>query len=228
MTGYYKKNLAGDRLRRAYELAPPRVQQYFEAEISYVIESLAPTDRVLELGCGFGRVLRRLADHASFIAGVDTSEASLLAAAEYCEGIDNVTVFRMNAAELGFADGSFDKVICIQNGISAFHLDPAGWVRESVRVTKPAGSVIISSYSERFWHDRLEWFRIQSEQGLVGEIDWDATKDGSIVCKDGFTATTFTRDMFVSLMNRLGLCSTLREIDESSIFCEIEVEQRRS
>lgn len=223
MTGYYKKNLAGERLRRAYELAPPRVQQYFEAEIALVIGRLQATDTVLELGCGFGRVLRRLASHAGVIVGVDTSEASLQAATEYCEGGGNIRLLRMNAEALGFANGSFDKVICIQNGISAFHLDPIGWVKESVRVTKPGGLVLISTYSEKFWKDRLEWFRLQSDNGLLGEIDWEATKNGALVCKDGFTATTYTADMFMSLMSRLGFSYSLEEVDESSLFCEIRV-----
>jgi ubiquinone/menaquinone biosynthesis C-methylase UbiE len=221
MTGYYKKNLAGDRLRRAYELAPLRVQQYFEAEIEHVIGKLQATDTVLELGCGFGRVLRRLAPYVGVVVGVDTSEASLQAAIEYCEGTDNIRLLKMNAEALGFTDGSFDKVICIQNGISAFHLDPVGWVKESIRVTRPGGLVLISTYSEKFWQHRLEWFRLQSDNGLLGKIDWEATKNGALVCKDGFSATTYTADMFTSLMSRLGFSCSLEEVDESSLFCEI-------
>ncbi len=223
MTGYYKKNLAGERLRRAYELAPSRIQQYFEAEFAHVISRFRATDRVLELGCGFGRVLQRLAPYVDVIVGVDTSEASLQAVKGYCAGLVNIRLSRMNAEALGFADNSFDKVICIQNGISAFHLDPIGWIRESIRVTKPGGLVLISSYSVKFWRHRVEWFRVQSENGLLGEIDWEATKDGAIVCKDGFTATTYTADMFRLLMDRIGVSYSLEEVDESSLFCEIRV-----
>lgn len=223
MKDYYNKNLAAERLRRAYELAPPRVRQYFEAEIAHIVGTLRASDGVLELGCGFGRVLRRLSPHAGVVVGVDISEASLQAATEYCEGMANIRLLRINAEALGFADGSFDKVICIQNGISAFHLDPIGWVKESVRVTKPGGMVLISSYSSKFWKERLEWFRLQSENGLLGEIDWEATKNGALVCKDGFSATTYTPDMFTSLMSKLGFSYSLKEVDESSLFCEVRV-----
>jgi 2-polyprenyl-6-hydroxyphenyl methylase/3-demethylubiquinone-9 3-methyltransferase len=49
----------------------------------------------------------------------------------------------------------------------------------------------------------LKWFELQSEVGLLGEIDYEKTKEGVIVCKDGFTATTvgpedfskFTKDI---------------------------------
>jgi hypothetical protein len=50
--------------------------------------------------------------------------------------------------------------------------------------------VLFSSYSPRFWDPRLEGCRIQAEHGVVGEIDEDATGNGVIVCKDGFTAAT--------------------------------------
>lgn len=223
MTDYYRKNLAGDRLRRAYDLAPPRVRQYFEAELAHVFSKLQANDTVLELGCGYGRVLRRLSEHVSLVVGVDTAEGSLLAATEYCAGIDNIRLLRMNAAELGFTDHSFDSVICVQNGISAFHLDPAGWVKESVRVTRPGGLVLISTYSEKFWDHRIEWFRLQADNGLLGEIDWNASRKNVIVCKDGFTATTYTADMFASLMNQLEMAYSVREVDESSLFCEIRV-----
>jgi hypothetical protein len=57
-SGYYSARLAGERLRLAYELAPPRVRQYLEAEIQHVASQLPTGARVLELSCGYGRVLR--------------------------------------------------------------------------------------------------------------------------------------------------------------------------
>lgn len=51
---YYDKNLSGERLGRCYQIASPRIEQYFEAEISHVLDHIRPTDIVLELGCGHG------------------------------------------------------------------------------------------------------------------------------------------------------------------------------
>jgi len=34
---YYSDHLSAERLRRCYEIAPLRVQQYFEAEIQHVL-----------------------------------------------------------------------------------------------------------------------------------------------------------------------------------------------
>ena len=221
MKNYYDNNLSAERLRLVYELAPPRVKQYLEAEISFVLDRLSFSDIVLELGCGYGRVLERLATKAKLVCGIDTSEASLRVAVESMKSAAGVHIVQMNAAALGFRDSSFDLVVCIQNGISAFHVAPRTLISESLRVTKRGGLALFSSYSMKFWKDRLEWFRIQSEHELVGEIDWDATREGEIVCKDGFRATTYTADRFVSIVSELGRRCTMMEVDESSLFCEI-------
>lgn len=133
----------------------------------------------------------------------------------------NCALARMDAARLGFRDGVFDCVVCIQNGISAFRVDERSLMRESVRVTRPGGLALFSSYSDAFWEHRLEWFELQAEEGLVGAIDRERTRDGTIVCADGFTATTVGARRFAALAEELDMRARVGEIDSSSIFCEI-------
>jgi 2-polyprenyl-6-hydroxyphenyl methylase/3-demethylubiquinone-9 3-methyltransferase len=64
---------------------------------------------------------------------------------------------------------------------------------------------------------------LQANEGLLGEIDEDKTGNGKIVCKDGFTATTFTPDQFQQLVNSLGRKAEITEVDESVLFCVIAV-----
>ena len=135
--------------------------------------------------------------------------------------IPNCSLSRMNAANLAFCDGTFDCVVCIQNGISAVRVDQQALVSESVRVAKAGGTVLFSSYSKKFWKDRLEWFELQSKAGLVGEIDYEKTTDGVIICRDGFTATTVSSDDFLALTAQLDAEVRIVEVDESSLFCEI-------
>jgi len=58
---YYKDSLSGERLKRVYEIAPPRVQRYLEAETGHVAEAISQGAKVLELGCGYGRIFPELA-----------------------------------------------------------------------------------------------------------------------------------------------------------------------
>lgn len=218
---YYSDKLFAEKLKRVYEIATPRVRQYLEAEIEHVLSRISSSDEVLELGCGYGRVLGRLSEKAKTAFGIDTSCASLKLAKELVG--ESCLLVQMDAAALGFTNGVFDIVVCIQNGISAFKVVPLKLAQEAVRVTKRGGKVLFSSYSEKFWEPRLEWFELQAAEGLIGEIDYDETGDGVIVCKDGFRATTFSPDDFTSLASTLRLEAEIEEVDESSIFCEISV-----
>lgn len=224
--GYYAEGLAGERLRRCYELAPPRVQQALEAEIDFVVQRTPAGARVLELGCGYGRVLRPLAGRAGAVVGIDTSLTSLRLARELLADLDHCRVAVMDAVRLAFPEGGFDVVLCIQNGLSAFHSDQARVVREACRVARPGGVVWLSSYSDGFWPERLDWFRTQAAHGLIGEIDDDATGDGVIVCRDGFRATTLRAPDFAALTSGLGHTTEFVEVDSSTLFCGVHVRQR--
>jgi 2-polyprenyl-6-hydroxyphenyl methylase/3-demethylubiquinone-9 3-methyltransferase len=221
MTDYYAQKLSSDRLRRCYELASPRVQRYLDAEIQHVLSRLKPQDSVLELGCGYGRVTRRLAEKAGRVVGVDVSAESV-AAARQLAGPDSRCEFHcMDALDLGFEDASFDAVVCIQNGICAFRVDEAALVAEALRVTRPGGRVLFSSYSDTFWPDRLAWFEAQAAEGLLGPIDHASCRDGVIVCTDGFRSGRLSPEAFRTLAARFCASPKILEVDDSSVFCEL-------
>lgn len=222
MAGYYDDKLSAERLKRVYDVATPRVRQYLDAEVEHVLGFIRPRDVVLELGCGYGRVLPALAAITKGVVGIDTSRASLELARETLADAGNVRLAAADAVKLPFRDAVFDVVACIQNGISAFHVDRRALIAEAVRVTRPGGTVLFSSYSDKFWEDRLEWFEMQAGAGLLGEIDYEKTGGGVIVCKDGFTATTVGTDEFRELTAGLNAEVNITEVGGSSVFCEIK------
>ena len=221
MFRYYSDRLAGERLKLCYDLAPRAVQRYLEAEIEHVQAAVRPGDRVLELGCGYGRVLAKLGPSPALLAGIDVSLASLRMADKYLRGTPGVALAAMDAVALALAPASFDLVCCVQNGISAFHADQGALLCSAVAVTRPGGRVMFFSYAEEFWEQRLAWFRIQAAHGLVGEIDEAATRDGTIVCRDGFTATTVSPSHFAELSAGLGRSVSIRTLAGASVLCEI-------
>ena len=217
---YYRAKLSANRLLKCYEIAPPRIKQYLNAEIKFVVSNVHQGELVLELGCGYGRVMRRVSQFVSWIVGNDVSKESLELGKFYMEGCHNYAVFMMDASRMAFRSGVFDVVFCIQNGMSAFGVDERHLIAESVRVAKDKGVILFSSYSPKIWQDRLEWFHKQAEFGLIGAIDEEKTGNGAIVCRDGFRATTISSDRFVELFNEFGLEPSIVEVDESSIFCK--------
>ena len=219
MGDYYAERLAAEKLRRCYEIAPPRVRQYLHAELDFALEFIKPGNSVLDLGCGYGRTLPELAAKAGLVTAIDNAPASVVLARETARALANVTVLEMDAAALNLEDSRFDVVLCLQNGISAFHRDQRTLLREALKMCRPGGTALFSTYAEQFWEQRLEWFRLQADAGLLGEIDWQRTKNGFIACKDGFTATTVSPDEFRSLAAGLPVEITLTEVDGSSLFC---------
>ena len=223
MGSYYAQKLAATRLQQVYDIAPDPVRRYLSTEIAYVQERMPPGCRVLELGCGYGRVLKELAPRAGVLAGIDTSLASLRMAKDYLAACADVMLVQMDAIDLAFPPETFDLVCCVQNGISAFHVDQRQLMAAAVSVTRPGGRVLFSSYAEAFWEDRLDWFRLQAQHGLLGAIDEAATGRGVIVCKDGFKATTVTPDQFRTLSQGLGDAVTVDTVAAASVFCDIRV-----
>jgi ubiquinone/menaquinone biosynthesis C-methylase UbiE len=96
---------------------------------------------VLDIGCGTGALLRRLADGgAAKLAGVDASEG-MLAEARRLAGNRPIEFFYSPAHELPFEDGTFDVVT---TNIAFHHFaEPAQVIREMARVLKPGGRVLI-------------------------------------------------------------------------------------
>jgi 2-polyprenyl-6-hydroxyphenyl methylase/3-demethylubiquinone-9 3-methyltransferase len=221
MAVYYKDKLAAARLRQCYDLAPKRIRQYLQAELDFTLSHIKSGDSVLDLGCGYGRTLPSLAAKAGSVIGIDNATASITMARQAVKGITNIFIKEMDAAHLLFAANLFDAVICIQNGISAFHCDQKKLLRDALRVTKPGGLTLFSTYAEKFWEYRLEWFKLQAAAGLLGEIDWEKTANGIIVCKDGFTASTISPEQFSQLTAGLPVQITLTEVDGSSLFCKL-------
>jgi len=221
MGGYYRHHLLGSDLQRVYALASPRIRQYLRAEIENVVDRVRGSGRVLELGCGYGRVLGEVAPHVGRVVGIDIARGNLESAAAYLGAHRNCDLALMNAVQLGFGDAEFDATICVQNGVAAFRVEASRLVAEALRVTREGGWVLFSTYSSRIWPDRLEWFRSQAREGLIGPLDESRTKEGTIVCQDGLRLSTANADMFRTLFHDQGQTAHIREVDGSSLFAEV-------
>ena len=226
-SGYYEKKLNAEKLYRVYQTKIPQVRDYLRSEIEFVREHLGGNETALELGAGYGRIMKELSPSLRRITGIDVSEQSVALGREYLGDLANCTIETMDAHTLAF-DETFDVVLCLQNGLSAMKGDPENLVRRSLRVLAPGGTAFFSSYSPKFWEHRLAWFQEQAEKGLLGEIDMENTGNGRIVCKDGFTATTFDREEMERLGKASGRPYRVEEVKDSSIFLILRNEAPRS
>lgn len=79
---------------------------------AHVLDGLdvSPRWRVLEIGCGVGRLLRPMAGSVARVVGVDLSEAMLARARDHCGELPNVELVRTDGGLDSFPDAAFDFV----------------------------------------------------------------------------------------------------------------------
>lgn len=217
---YYAKALNSQSLFQVYDTEIPRVRQYLSAEIARVRGALTGKERVLELGAGYGRIVRELAPHCAEIVGIDISEKSVELGREYVAQFPNAQMLTMDVHALSFPQ-PFDVILCLQNGLSAMRATPED-VRRILDTLADGGTAYFSSYNGAFWETRVAWFQEQAAKGLLGELDMEQTRDGVIVCKDGFRATTQTPEDFARLGDAMGYPYQIEEVDSSSLFLIIQ------
>lgn len=219
MSNYYAESLNSQKLFQVYDTAIPRIKQYLAAEIDYVRQNLKPTDRVLEVACGYGRIVRELAPNCGEIVGIDISENSVQLSRDYLKDYPNASEITMDIHDLAF-DKPFDVILCLQNGLSATRADDAV-IAKILGLLAPGGTAYFSTYSANFWDHRIDWFQEQADKGLLGELDMEKTRDGVIICKDGFKATTQTPEDYEAIGRASGFPYEVVEVDQSSLFLVI-------
>ncbi len=110
-----------------------------EEELTSPMLTAAPIGRALDVACGTGRVLRRLADRCDRVAGVDLTPAMLRIAAHAVPVAD---LHVASWTDLPFADDSFELVTC---SLALCHAtDVAPPIAEMARVLRPGGRLVIS------------------------------------------------------------------------------------
>lgn len=110
-----------------------------ELEVGFV-ERFGRGRDVLEVGCGTGLLLRRMAAFARSARGVDLSPAMLERAR--ARGLD---VVEASATHLPFADASFDVVCSFK--VLAHVRDVGLALAEMTRVVRPGGHVLAELYN---------------------------------------------------------------------------------
>jgi 2-polyprenyl-6-hydroxyphenyl methylase/3-demethylubiquinone-9 3-methyltransferase len=220
---YDASKLNSHNLFQVYDTRIPRVRQYLDAEINFVRANLTGSETVLELGAGYGRIIKELAPNCASIIGIDISEESVTLGNEYLKDIPNASLVTMDVHSIEI-NQYFDVVLCLQNGLSAMRVI-SDTINRIMGLVTPGGSAFFSSYSNKFWNFRLQWFQEQASKGLLGEIDMGQTKNGVIICEDGFRATTHSPENFEEIGKLLRCPFRIEEVDESSVFLIIDKPQ---
>ncbi|HLK39604.1 MAG TPA: MupA/Atu3671 family FMN-dependent luciferase-like monooxygenase [Polyangiaceae bacterium] len=144
-TAGWKSSYTGEAIPEA------QMREWVDATAARVLAAArrtSPRPRVLEIGCGTGMVLLRVAPECSEYVGVDFSAAALasIGAEVEARGLRNVKLERLQADAIGrlAADGSFDLVVL--NSVIQYFPDAAylaGVIEAAFARLAPGGAIFV-------------------------------------------------------------------------------------
>jgi ubiquinone/menaquinone biosynthesis C-methylase UbiE len=122
-----------------------RTRNKFWEEMSFISDYAKDGDRVLDLGCGNGRLSELFSEKKIEYYGVDFSEGLINIARKRYPKLNFQVADALN---LPFPDGFFDKVF----SVAVFHHIPSAelrikFLKEASRALKPGGTLILSVWS---------------------------------------------------------------------------------
>lgn len=142
--------------------------------------AVAPGEAVLDLACGTGELLRRIATETptAELTGVDLAPGMAHRARQKLADVPRARVESADAHDLPFPDDAFDALVCA----STFHYftSPAAVLAEGTRVLRPGGRLVVLDWCRDFWTCRvmdavLRWvdpahgncYTVQELRGLI-------------------------------------------------------------
>jgi SAM-dependent methyltransferase len=116
--------------------------------------ALAPSHRVLDVGCGTGGTLAHLRDRAAnagVMVGVDRSEVALA----HCRQRGLSDLARADGGQLPFAPASFDLILMLD--VLEHHADERGFLENVRLLLRPGGALLVSVPAFQFlWSEHDE------------------------------------------------------------------------
>lgn len=149
------------------------------------IASYRPTT-ILEVGCGYGKLLRAIRERTDApLAGVDFSPTQLGCARGFLKDVDDVSLFLARGDRLPFADKSFDLVVT-----SAVILHNSPEIADRIRREVARVGRRFAAHNEetnlsynRYGYDTAAWYRAEGRRiAEVGPIPMDADPQTSQFC----------------------------------------------
>jgi alkylated DNA repair protein alkB family protein 8 len=150
-------------------------------ELLPLVRHIKPNDKVLDLGCGNGRLIEAIKDLPIEYTGLDISDKLISLAQERFENLEKTGQLKIknyrllvgNALDLPFENASFDKIF----SIAALHQIPSTeyrlqFLKEAKRVLKKDGLLVLTVWNlwqRKFFPSLIKYTLLK----LLGKVKLD-------------------------------------------------------
>ena len=121
---------------------------------SFLLNELPKTcHRVLEIGCGKGKLSIELAKKVKEVVGIDLSSEMLKIARSRSKGINNIRFEQTDYMQKDYPPAYFDAIVSVA---TFHHMDWPAVLKRAKGDLKPGGKLlVVDLYEERGWRDSL-------------------------------------------------------------------------
>jgi ubiquinone/menaquinone biosynthesis C-methylase UbiE len=170
---YWKQRVEEANLGRSEESALVQGDKVSSTDQNYInavaLLNIRPGDKVLELACGFGRILPHLHRLTSCIFCLDISKSMIEAAREANPGLEGIEYLTGTAESIPYPQEFFDHIICYAS-FDAFYQKEA--LIEMSRVLKSGGTVLFTGKNNNYFPDDKEAMTAEINARRKGEPNY--------------------------------------------------------
>ena len=211
---FFERHGQSNFLDVCYAAAPPRIQAALVEELEFLRRVLQGSGRVLELGCGNGRLLEALRDCVSQWVGVDFLESYLRHARAQRRLAAGTALVAGRAPGLPFANAVFEVVVCAQNMLGLMGDQKLAVLREAKRIARPQGTLVFLVYSALSLVPRVEWYTEMHRRGMMAPLDWARSTPELLITEDGHASECFRRERLEQLFCEAGFTPRIEPLGE--------------
>ena len=179
---------------------PDSYRAWFKEEEKYLLKTITPNAKVLEIGCGDGRSIKDITSITKNITGIDYDDKAINEAKKRFSEHPTINIIKADATKLPFDDKQFDFVICMTT-FANFADKKFIILEEMKRVLKKDGKIIISVFSEKALAERMKLYK--KVKVKIKEI-----KDGTVIFDEGLGANIseqFTKEQLEKIFSKADL-----------------------
>lgn len=122
-------------------------KEYFNYEYEYLKNNLSKKSIALDLGCGDGRTIKRLAKYTKKFIGIDNDNRAVSDSKEFLREIKNTEIILEDAENTKFKEKTFDIIFTGLTFVN-FNTSREKILKEIKRILKDEGRFIFSIYNE--------------------------------------------------------------------------------